>query len=86
MELLPRPPHILSLQVELAEKYKLQSEIIGLEQESHLRIIPFYLNTSGKQKDREAADAATTIDEAMDINDNANGSLYSFDRLPILPD
>uniref|UniRef100_A0A803LVQ6 Phosphotyrosine protein phosphatase domain-containing protein n=1 Tax=Chenopodium quinoa TaxID=63459 RepID=A0A803LVQ6_CHEQI len=88
VELLPRPPHILSLQVDLAQKYQLQSEIVGQGAESRLRIIPFYANAFGKQ-DTEAADAdhaATTTDEVMDIIDNANGSPYSLDRLPILPD
>lgn len=86
VELLPRPPHILSLQVDLAQKYQLQTKIKGLGPESRLCIIPFYSNTYGKQKDREADDAATTIDEIMDVNDITNGSLYSLDRLPILPD
>ncbi|XP_057539446.1 protein SEEDLING PLASTID DEVELOPMENT 1 [Amaranthus tricolor] len=86
VELLPRPSHILSLQVDLAQKYQLQSEIVGLGPESRLRIIPVYTNTNGKQKDREVADDVTTIDESLDIDDNANGSLYTLDRLPLLPD
>lgn len=86
VELLPRLSHILSLQVDLAQKYQLQSEIVGLGPESRLRIIPVYTNTNGKQKDREVADDVTTIDESLDIDDNANGSLYTLDRLPLLPD
>lgn len=86
VELLPRPPHILSLQVDLAQKYQLQTKIKGLGPESRLCIIPFYSNTYGKQKDREADDAAATIDEIMDVNDITNGSLNTLDRLPILPD
>ncbi|KAL2944491.1 Uncharacterized protein RDABS01_032838 [Bienertia sinuspersici] len=86
VELLPRPPHILSHQVNLAEKYQLQSEIVGQGPESRLRINPFYSNSYGKQNDEEAADDAMTIEESMHVNGNANGSLYSVDRLPILPD
>ncbi|XP_021743138.1 uncharacterized protein ycf45-like [Chenopodium quinoa] len=88
VELLPRPPHILSFQVDLAQSYQLQSEIIGQGAESRLRIIPFYSNALGKQ-DTEATDAghaATTTDEVMDIIENTNGLPYSLDRLPILPD
>ncbi|KMT13184.1 hypothetical protein BVRB_4g085900 [Beta vulgaris subsp. vulgaris] len=86
VELLPRPPHLLSLQVNLAKKYQLQSEIIALGPESRLRILPFYLKSRGKQKDREAADDTSTIDEYLHSNGNANGSLHSPDKLPILPD
>ncbi|KAK9674487.1 hypothetical protein RND81_12G235900 [Saponaria officinalis] len=86
VELLPRPSNILLLQVRLAQKYNLQSEIVGVEPEARLRILPVYLNTHGKQKDRNAKDAADMLEEFMYTNGNGNDSSHCTDRLPILPD
>lgn len=82
VNLLPRPTHILSLQVDLAEKYQLQSEIVGLEPESHLRILPFY----SKSDDGEAVDDVSGLEEFIQTNGVGNGSPNCVDRLPVLPD
>ncbi|KAL9232458.1 hypothetical protein vseg_007569 [Gypsophila vaccaria] len=86
VELLPRPSNILLLQVRLARKYNLQSEILGSEPEARLCILPLYLNTHDKQKDKNAIDADNTLEEFMHTNGNGNDPSHSTGRLPILPD
>lgn len=41
VELLPRPSPIITLQVDLIQKYQLRSETVGQEPEVRLRILPF---------------------------------------------
>ncbi|XP_021890238.1 uncharacterized protein ycf45-like isoform X3 [Carica papaya] len=41
VELLPRPSPIITLQVDLIQKYQLRSETVGQEPEDRLRILPF---------------------------------------------
>lgn len=86
VELLPRPSQILSLQRKLIRKYQLQAERVGTEPDVRLRILPFQTGTD------EDIEASMTFDEDNEFNDflstksNTNGSLYSMDRLPLLPD
>lgn len=87
VELLARPAHIVSLQADLARRYQLQSEIVGLEPEARLRIFPFY-STTGKQDDEEEVveGGETGLEEFLHSNGNGNGSSLYVERLPILPD
>ena len=86
VDLLPRPSHILLLQVKLAKKYHLQTEILDLEPESRLRILPLYSSTHGKQKDKKMTDSENILEELLHTNGNGNGLSHGSDRLPVLPE
>ncbi|XP_039027016.1 protein SEEDLING PLASTID DEVELOPMENT 1-like [Hibiscus syriacus] len=83
VELLPRPPQIVSLQIELIQKYQLQSEKVGKGSDVRLRILPFQSVKDDSDSSGEDVDANEY--ENLD-NYGANGSSYSVDRLPFLPD
>lgn len=84
VELLPRPPHILSLQMDLIRKYHLQSERIGTEPNVRLRILPLIANMDENVKNVGKVDPTTEFDDFIGSNGDSNGSLYSMDRLPLL--
>ncbi|XP_022937201.1 uncharacterized protein ycf45 [Cucurbita moschata] len=86
VELLPRPPHILSLQMDLIRKYHLQSERIGTETEENvrLRILPLISNVDENVKTLGKVDPTTEFDDFIGSAGDTNGSLYSVDRLPLL--
>lgn len=86
VELLPRPPHILSLQMDLIRKYHLQSERIDTEPNVRLRILPLIANVDENENTVEKADPNTEFDDFIGSNGDTNGSLYSVDRLPLLPE
>lgn len=86
VELLPRPPHILSLQADLIRKYHLQSERIGTETNVHLRILPVIANVDENTKTLGKVDPTTEFDDFIGSNGDTNGTLYSVDRLPLLPE
>ncbi|XP_022753334.1 uncharacterized protein ycf45 isoform X1 [Durio zibethinus] len=83
VELLSRPPHILSLQIELIQKYQLQSEKVAKGSDFRLRILPFHLITNEDKNSNETVDG-----NKLDNFDcyGANGSPHSVDKLPLLPD
>ncbi|MCL7042249.1 hypothetical protein MKW94_016285 [Papaver nudicaule] len=87
VELLPRSFHIMSLQMNLALEYQLQSERVGKDSNAHLRILP--LQSSTLDEDDEIIDDThgSRLDgnDMLDSNMN-NGSVYSVDKLPFLPD
>lgn len=83
MELLPRPSNILLLQKDLIRKYKLQCERVGEEPDVRLRILPFQ---DGDTDISGSEDSDDEPDEIFSINGESNGSPYSVDRLPLLPD
>ncbi|XP_021288651.1 uncharacterized protein ycf45 [Herrania umbratica] len=84
VELLSRPPHIMSLQVELIQKYQLQSEKVVKGSDVRLRILPFQLTTN------EVINNSSKNIDANEVHNfdgyGANGSPHSVDRLPLLPD
>ncbi|XP_022141046.1 uncharacterized protein ycf45-like [Momordica charantia] len=86
VELLPRPPHILSLQMDLIRKYHLQSERTGTEPNLRLRILPLIANMDENVKNVGKVDPSTEFDDFIGSNGDTNGSLYSVDRLPLLPE
>lgn len=88
VELLPRPPYILSLQMDLIQKYHLQAERIGAEPNIRLRILPLTVNMDENLKTVGQEDLATDFDDFIGSNSNGdtNESLYSVDRLPLLPE
>ncbi|GMJ10141.1 hypothetical protein like AT1G73170 [Hibiscus trionum] len=83
VELLPRSPQIISLQIELIQKYQLQPEKVGKGSDVRLRILPFQLVKDDDESSGEDVDANEF--ENLDRY-GANGSPYSMDRLPLLPD
>ncbi|XWS52147.1 hypothetical protein CRYUN_Cryun11dG0042300 [Craigia yunnanensis] len=83
VELLSRPPHIISLQIELIQKYQLQSEKVGKGSDLRLRILPFQLIVNEDKNCSETVDA----NEFGNFDCyGANGSQHSVDRLPLIPD
>ena len=82
MELLPRPLNILLLQKDLIRKYKLNSERVG-EPNARLRILPFQ---SATHEDGHSDDGLDEDDELLKPAAETNGSPYTMDRLPLLPD
>ncbi|OMO74838.1 hypothetical protein CCACVL1_16433 [Corchorus capsularis] len=87
-ELLPRPPHIISLQIELLEKYQLQSEKVGKGSDVWLRILPFQLSANQVKTSSDQNVDGNGDPEDLDTFDvyGANGSPHNVDRLPFLPD
>ncbi|KAM7251559.1 hypothetical protein ACFE04_023442 [Oxalis oulophora] len=86
VELLPRPSHIMSLQMDLIQKYQLNSEKIGKETGVCLRILPFQSETDAGENSSETTDLDNESEELKGPGGNTNGSVYSTDRLPLLPD
>ncbi|KAJ7948719.1 P-loop containing nucleoside triphosphate hydrolases superfamily protein [Quillaja saponaria] len=86
VDLLPRPPHILSHQMDLVHKYQLEAEIIGEEPDSHLHILPFSSRVDENRKTRETLNADDEFDDFASANSEVNGSVHTADRLPLLPD
>ncbi|XP_043688832.1 protein SEEDLING PLASTID DEVELOPMENT 1-like isoform X2 [Telopea speciosissima] len=86
VELLARSSHIMSLQMDLIQKYQLQLEKVGKEPDVRLRILPFQIKMD---ESMHVHDKIETEDEDGDCSSRVgemNGSFYSVDRLPLLPD
>lgn len=77
VQLLPRPPHIVSAQIELIESFNLEWEMKGQEPCVYLCIFPH----QSKAKNQ------VTTDDSGDLswNENPNGSQNGVARLPLLP-
>lgn len=86
VELLPRPPNIISLQKDLVQKYKLQSKRIGTEPDERLRILPFQTAEDEDGDASDGDDGGREFDEFSSLNSDTNGSPYVVDRLPLLPE
>lgn len=90
MELLPRPPHIIAIQVDLIQKYQLEAEKISSEAGERLRVLPVH---TGIREDSNIRASQTVGGEGDDdfedflgANGDTNGSPYIVDRLPLLPE
>lgn len=81
VDLLPRSSSILSLQMDVVQKYQLEARKISRESDVHLRILPSH---SKVDEDSETSDDPEN--DALDDFASPNGSPYSVDRLPLLPD
>ncbi|XP_075075994.1 protein SEEDLING PLASTID DEVELOPMENT 1 isoform X2 [Nicotiana tabacum] len=86
VELLPRPSNIILLQKDLIRKYKLKSERIGAGTDVRLRILPFSGASDEDSRDSEGVDDESEVDELLRPNAESNGSAYTLDRLPLLPE
>lgn len=94
VELLPRSPEVLALQVKLVESYQLAWEKTGSGMNKRLRILPKQLvarSRNSRGSDQEADEEASDIEDEefdSDVEDLgvsiAGGT--SPGRLPILPD
>lgn len=86
IELLPRPSNVMSLQMDLIQKYQLEAERIGTESDVRLRILPHHSRMDEEGKISERDNATGELDDFVSANGDPNGSLYVVDRLPLLPD
>ncbi|KAE9592883.1 hypothetical protein Lal_00028931 [Lupinus albus] len=86
VDLLPRSPYILSLQLDLVRKYQLEAKRISGESDVHLQILPSHYKTDEEVKTSEASEFDAVFDDFASSNGSANGSPYTLDKLPILPD
>ncbi|KAI9086030.1 hypothetical protein K1719_032107 [Acacia pycnantha] len=90
VDLLPRSSAILSLQLELVQKYQLEARKITSDSGVHLRILPNHYRIDEETFDNSEASDDPEEDEGLDDfaspNGNVNGSPYRLDRLPLLPD
>ncbi|XP_031265130.1 uncharacterized protein ycf45-like isoform X1 [Pistacia vera] len=86
VELLPRPYYILSLQLDLIRKYQLQSERVGKDPEARLCILPFQTKLDEPRNGDETVDLDIGFDDFIGSESDSNGTLYTVDRLPLLPD
>ncbi|CAN4075575.1 unnamed protein product [Withania somnifera] len=85
VELLPRPSNIILLQKDLIIKYKLKSEQIGTGTDLRLRILPFNYASDEDNHDSEEVDDEREV-ELFRLNAESNGSGYTVNRLPLLPE
>lgn len=85
VELLSRPPRIISLQLDLIRKYHLEAERIGSGADTQLRILPFSTQTTEEGKDEQTI-SENELDDFVNGNGNSTGSPYFVDRLPLLPE
>ncbi|KAM3744807.1 hypothetical protein ACB098_06G079300 [Castanea mollissima] len=86
IELLPRPSNVMSLQMDLIQKYQLEAERIGTESDLRLLILPHRSRMDEEGKISERDSATGELDDFVSANGDPNGSLYIVDRLPLLPD
>ncbi|KAK9209097.1 hypothetical protein WN944_001461 [Citrus x changshan-huyou] len=86
VELLPRPSYILSIQIDLIRKYQLHYQRVGKEPDARLRILPFQTRRDEPRNSGETFDEDIEFDEFLGSSSNSNGTPYTVDRLPFLPD
>ncbi|XP_028755552.1 uncharacterized protein ycf45 [Neltuma alba] len=87
VDLLPRSSAILSLQLELVQKYQLEARKITGDSGVHLRILPNQYRIDEDRLGSEASDPEDGgPDEFASPSGNVNGSPYSLERLPLLPE
>lgn len=86
VELLPRSSHIMSLQIDFIQKYQLETERIGTEPEARLRILPYQTRFDANSKFIETVGTDSGVDNFLSATGDTNGSPFSTDRLPLLPD
>ncbi|XP_027354671.1 uncharacterized protein ycf45 [Abrus precatorius] len=85
VDLLPRSPCILSLQLELVRKYQLEARRISAESGVYLRILPSHYETD-EVKTCETSESDVEFDDFASSNGSVSGSVNSLDRLPLLPE
>lgn len=86
VELLPRLPRIISLQLDLIRKYQLQAERIGSGADARLCILPLHTRTNEEDNTEQNDMSDIEFDDFINSGGDTNGSSYSVDRLPLLPE
>ncbi|KAL3612279.1 hypothetical protein D5086_003299, partial [Populus alba] len=79
VELLPRSPHIMSLQMDFIRKYQLETERlvhIRPEPEARLRILPYHTRMDVNNKFIETIGTDSGIDDFISATGDTNGSPY----------
>ncbi|CAL5046101.1 unnamed protein product [Urochloa decumbens] len=74
VQLLPRPPSIISSQVDLIESFSLKWEVVGQEPNSHVRILPHFTAEEGN------------VAELTDSGSPDDTDHTQITRLPFLPE
>ncbi|XP_064968729.1 protein SEEDLING PLASTID DEVELOPMENT 1 isoform X3 [Musa acuminata AAA Group] len=87
VQLLPRPPHIIPVQIDLIKKYKLKWEMVGQEPGVYLRIFPLPLlaGIGEKKSVGQVVDENIELDELRSFSDTES-SQSGIPRLPLLPE
>ncbi|URE10890.1 AAA domain (dynein-related subfamily) [Musa troglodytarum] len=87
VRLLPRPPHIIPVQIDLIKKYKLKWEMVGQEPGVHLRIFPLPLQAGigGKKSVDQVVDENIELDDLRSFG-GTESSQSGVPRLPLLPE
>ncbi|KAI3457392.1 hypothetical protein Pfo_014055 [Paulownia fortunei] len=86
VDMLPRPSNVLLLQKDLIRKYNLKSERVDSELGVRLRILPLQSTIDEDSPQGEEGDDASSFGNLYGLNDETNGSAFTVDRLPLLPD
>lgn len=84
VQLLPRPSHIISLQTDLIERYKLKWELVGQEPSVSLRILPLQAGIEEKFPDLVVGSSSTFED--FSSCDGLRSLQDGVTRLPLLPE
>jgi len=85
VQLLPRQSHIISMQIELIERYKLEWEKVGKEPYLSLCIHPLPLDIKERGPSNQVVDTATELEDLFSTDDT-NSSQNGVARLPLLPE
>ncbi|ONK66745.1 uncharacterized protein A4U43_C06F11510 [Asparagus officinalis] len=85
VQLLPRPSCIISMQIELIERYKLKWEKVGREPHFSLCILPLPLDTKEKGPLYQVVDTGSELEDMFSLDDMSS-SQNGVARLPLLPD
>ncbi|XP_065013117.1 protein SEEDLING PLASTID DEVELOPMENT 1-like isoform X2 [Musa acuminata AAA Group] len=87
LQLLPRPPHIIPVQIDLIKKYKLKWEMVVQEPGVYLRIFPLPLQAGiGEKKSvDQVVDENIELDNLRNFGDTES-SQSGVPRLPLLPE
>ncbi|KAI4333597.1 hypothetical protein L6164_018381 [Bauhinia variegata] len=86
VDLLPRSSPILSLQLDLVRKYQLEARRMSRESDVHLRILPSHYRMDEDRTNGETSDADVGFDDFSCPDGSTNGSPYTVERLPLLPE
>ncbi|PUZ62132.1 hypothetical protein GQ55_4G333300 [Panicum hallii var. hallii] len=84
VQLLPRPPSIISSQVDLVESFSLKWEVVGQEPNSHVRILPHFTAAEANGAEQESATTGLADPRSPDGTDHTHQD--GITRLPFLPE
>lgn len=85
VQLLPRPSHVISRQIELVESYKFKWEKVGREPHFSLCIHPIPLGVEDKRSLDPVVPTESDLEHIFSLDD-MNSSQNGVARLPLLPE